>query len=294
MYSITNCNHYCFCTADALQQQGYYEMLQKLVEETQQTNNGSKVTLVAHSVGAPVTLYFLNHFVTQDWKDKHINAFVPLSGAWAGGNDGLALFVSEISVLNNLYLRYFTSSYRTTSSGAWLLPNSYAWGNEALILTPNKNYSANDFNEMFSDIGREEDYERFSLALSLNADYPPPNVPVFCYYGVNFSTPQSFTYGSGFPNDFIGTTHGDGDGVIHHVTSEICLGWARQKAPFESNTFPLSHNEMVSNDDVLEAVSTIVTATPSPTPPTSAASVAKYNIGLAIAGCFLTYQLITY
>ena len=64
-----------------------------------------------------------------------------------------------------------------------------------------------------------------------------------------------------------------------------------------SNQFPLFDEYRgicLSNDDVLEAVSTIVTATPSPTPPTSAASVAKFNIGLAIVGCFLTYQLITY
>ncbi len=39
--------------------------------------------IVVHSMGGPVTLYLLNNVTTQDWKDKYINTFILLAGAWA-------------------------------------------------------------------------------------------------------------------------------------------------------------------------------------------------------------------
>ena len=43
-----------------------------------------QVTLVAHSMGEVVTLYFLTSVVTQEWKDRYINAFIPLCADWSG------------------------------------------------------------------------------------------------------------------------------------------------------------------------------------------------------------------
>lgn len=225
-------------------------MLQDLVEEMQAASN-EKVTIVAHSMGGPVILYFLNRFVTQQWKDQYINAFIPLSGAWAGGNGGLLVFVSEISVENNTYLNY---SYKTMGSSAWLLPNPTVWKNEVLIVTADKEYSADKFKEMFTDINRTVDYERFRLPLSLNGKYPSPNVSVFCYYGVNISTPKVFTFGTDFPNSFVSTTNGDGDGTVNLISSEVCLSWSKQRAPFTNKTFPIPHIKMVSDQQVLETV----------------------------------------
>ena len=49
-------------------------------------NGNRRVTLVAHSMGGPVSLYFLTQFarVTQQWKDTYIKSWVTLSGAWSG------------------------------------------------------------------------------------------------------------------------------------------------------------------------------------------------------------------
>ena len=50
-------------------------------------NNGAPVALVVHSMGGPMSLYFLNEVVTQDWKDKYIKVYIPLSGAFAGASE---------------------------------------------------------------------------------------------------------------------------------------------------------------------------------------------------------------
>ena len=213
-----------------------------------------KVTLVAHSMGGPVTLYFLNHVVIQEWKSLFINAFVPLSAAWAGGNGGLITFVSQISVENNAYLKEFTSSFPTMSSAVWLLLNPHVWRKQVLITTPTKNYTALDFSRMFVDINRKDDIRRFEHSLAINGDYPAPNIPVYCFYGVNISTPESFKYGSKFPETFLNTTFGNSDGAVNSVSSEVCLRWSKQRPTFECRTFPIEHVHMVSNSTVLDAI----------------------------------------
>lgn len=145
--------------------------MQTQVEEMYKDNK-DKVTLVAHSMGGPVMLYFLNSVVSQEWKNVYINAFIPISGAWAGGNRGLITFVSQISVENNTYLKLFTSSYPTMSSTAWLLPNPKIWKKETLIVTLQRNYTSEDFDAMFTDMNSKEDYIRFEKSLSINKNYP--------------------------------------------------------------------------------------------------------------------------
>jgi lysophospholipase-3 len=62
----------------------FYQNFTKLIEDTYYVNNGTPVMIIAHSMGNPVTLYFLNNYVTQQWKDKYIRIFVSLSGVWGG------------------------------------------------------------------------------------------------------------------------------------------------------------------------------------------------------------------
>ena len=54
----------------------FYFNLTKLVEDTYQDNNGTKVMLMGHSMGNPVLLYWLNNYVSLAWKDKYIRMFV--------------------------------------------------------------------------------------------------------------------------------------------------------------------------------------------------------------------------
>ena len=70
----------------------FYKNFTALIEETYYMNNCTKVMLVAHSMGNPVTLYWLNNYVNQDWKDKFIRMFVSLSGVWGGAVKTLSKF----------------------------------------------------------------------------------------------------------------------------------------------------------------------------------------------------------
>lgn len=57
--------------------------LKKLVEDTYEENEKQPIILIAHSMGGPMSLFFLNQ-QTQAWKDRYIKTMVTLSGAWGG------------------------------------------------------------------------------------------------------------------------------------------------------------------------------------------------------------------
>lgn len=61
----------------------FFKQLKALVEDTYKKNGNKRVIFVCHSMGSPMTLYFLNG-QTQAWKDKYVKAFVTLAGVWGG------------------------------------------------------------------------------------------------------------------------------------------------------------------------------------------------------------------
>lgn len=62
------------------------------MEETYSQNGNRKVLLIAHSMGGPMSLVFLQ-LQTQAWKDKYIRALATLSGAWGGSVKAIKVFV---------------------------------------------------------------------------------------------------------------------------------------------------------------------------------------------------------
>lgn len=54
-------------------------------------NNNEPVTLIAHSMGGPMSLIFLQR-QTQKWKDKYINSLISLAAVWGGSVKALKVF----------------------------------------------------------------------------------------------------------------------------------------------------------------------------------------------------------
>ena len=244
------------------------------------SSGGEKVTLVVHSMGGIVSLYFLNEVVSQQWKDRYINAWVTLSGAWSGGN----------SVIEQMIFSDLALLFRTLESGVWLLPKPSVWGNTTLVTSPSRTYTANDYEDLFTDIGYPQGYQMYLGIVSINENYPAPRVPTYCYYGTNVSTPESYTYGNGFGRNATNTVYGDGDGSVNLLSSEVCLKWKNEQSePFTAETFPgIDHGQMVANTTVLQAVANIVGAPmPSSTTVRAAASLTLMVGSTAVLLAFL-------
>ena len=235
----------------------------KQIEEMYE-ESGNKVTLVAHSMGAPTSLYFLNTdngIVTQQWKDQYIHAYVTLSGAWAGS----PILLQEVISGNNLGLpgdildKFFRSISRTLESSVWLFPYPDIF-KSTIVSTPTRNYNANDYMTLFKDIDYPTGYSMYKGVENINRGFPDPKVHTHCYWGLGTKTPLSYYYNKSLPVDTgydpSGTNYSDGDGRVNDIASEVCLRWANT----EHKTFEgVTHGNMVTNVTVLDAIAKVVT-----------------------------------
>ena len=245
-------------------------------------NGNRKVTIVAHSMGAAIMLHFLTQsgVVTQEWKDQFIGNFIPIAGAWSGGNLALQYKISGLSVLSrgpgdmlnflfelqDFFTDPLTPALRSFESIHFLLPRPSVWGNTVLVSTPARSYTASDYQQLFSDIGLTDGFAMYQGIENINRNFPSPNVPTHCFYGVGLETPESFRYTRSFPdgvNDDPQVTMGDGDGTVNDRSSEVCLRWENNNGgrSFRSMTFDgAEHMAIVGDRDVLEEIGSIVGA----------------------------------
>ena len=69
-------------------QEGYFADLAQLIEEAVASNGGRPATIVAHSLGCLVSLYFLAR-QSRQWLQKHVSGLVAISGPWGGAVSSL-------------------------------------------------------------------------------------------------------------------------------------------------------------------------------------------------------------
>ena len=243
------------------------------------SSGGTKVTLMVHSMGGIVTLHFLTGFseVDQAWKDKYIHAFIPISGAWAGSGPALETVVAGTNGIpsflphdvDNLINRFLISITREYESLSWLLPDPTVFGDDVLVSTPSKNYTASDYKELFSTVDYTNGDKFFKRIQLINPNHPAPNVPTYCYYGDKVDTVMRLTYDTDFvPGKSVvnldyDITYSDGDGSVNSVSSRVCLKWSSMapKYPFKAKTYAgVRHADMLKEIGVLNEIAAIVGA----------------------------------
>ena len=266
---------HCTCSpiyynyADELKKRGYFNRVKQQI--VQMYEEGNKVTLVAHSMGAPTTLYFLNTengIVTQEWKDQYIHAYVTLSGAWAGSPRAVEEIVSgnNFGLPGMIYDKFFRDVSRSLESVVWLFPYSKIFGNESTIVsTPSKNYTAKNFTTLFKDIDHPNGSYMYEGVKKINEEIPDPKVRTHCYWGLGTPTPSSYHYDKEFPVD-VGydakTYNSNGDGYVNEIASKACLLWPNTTT-VEHKTFEgVDHFHMVKNNAIFEAVANVVKNVP--------------------------------
>lgn len=147
----------------------FFVKLKTLVEETYIMNNNQRVTLLAHSMGGPMSLIFLQR-QSQKWKDKYIESMITLAAVWGGSVKAIKVFAigkqrkeSEKNPLydfccihssgDNLGTRFLRESVLreeqiTNPSLGWLLPSKLFWKeSEVLVRTSSKNYTLLDLQQ---------------------------------------------------------------------------------------------------------------------------------------------------
>jgi len=242
----------------------YFVNFKKLVEDTYAENDQRPLVLVAHSMGGPFMLYFLNR-QTQKWKDTHIRALVTLSGVWGGAVKALKVFASGdnlgIYVLSAWTLR---GEQITSPSLAFLLPSDSFWSpDEILISTPLRNYTILDFEAYFNDMNLRNGYEMWLDTKDMIHDLTPPGVEVHCLYGIGVQTEEHVSYKT-IPSNSPTIKYGDGDGTVNLRSLEGCLRWRgkQHQNVYNQSFVGVDHMGIVSAPAVLAYIHNLVNGGP--------------------------------
>ncbi|KAF7287599.1 hypothetical protein GWI33_005954 [Rhynchophorus ferrugineus] len=207
--------------------QDYFIALKKLIEDTYDKNNNTSVMLVAHSMGGPMSVLFLNQ-QSQSWKDKYIKRLITLGAVWGGSvkaikvyaiGDDLGSYVLRESVMR--------AEQITSPSLAWLIPSPLFWKpNETLVETDKQNFTLSNLQQFFEGISFPNGWEMKKDTEQYQLHFKPPGVEVHCLYGSQIPTVEKLYYKPGTWLDGYPTLiKGDGDGTVNLRSLEGCQHW---------------------------------------------------------------------
>ena len=222
------------------------------------------VTLIVHSMGGPVSLYFLTQVVNQEWKDTYIKQYITLSAVWAGSVKSARSIISgdnEGIILDRPI--WGRASQRTFQTTLWLLPPAGdVWGpNNIIVHGPTGQYSAYDYDKLMTDIGYTTGPSMYQLIKDKTSEFPPPNVTTYCFYGLGKDTPYKLHYDShNFPDSPPKVTYIDGDGTVPNISLTVCGRWSKQQIhPVTLRSFsPVEHVHMLRDDGVISAIDDVM------------------------------------
>ncbi|KOC68058.1 Group XV phospholipase A2 [Habropoda laboriosa] len=240
----------------------FFKKLKELVEETYDTNKQVPVTLLAHSMGGPMSLIFLQR-QSQKWKDKYINCLITLSAVWGGSVKALKVFAIGDDLGSYVLRQNILKDQQISSpSLGWLLPSRLFWKeNEVLIQSQEKNYTLSTMQDYLIDIGVPNAWEFRKDNEKYQLDFTAPGVEVHCLYGNGIDTVQRLYYKPGI--SIQGTPQlipGDGDGTVNLRSLEGCKNWqGKQKRKVYSQAFPgVNHMDILRNTNILSYIRTVL------------------------------------
>lgn len=240
----------------------YMKHLCNLIEETYQINNNTKVVIISHSLGGNVALYFLQN-QPQIWKDKFVSAFISVSAPYGGCVKVLRLITSGDPLGYPKILvdpSHYRSIQRSLVSVIWSMPHKEYWkDDEPLIISPFRNYTANDYDELFRDINFEKGIMlRRNTENLMNASIAP-GVRSFCLISLNKEvTPATYVYESNKPNwydDQPSIIYGAGDDTVNRRSLEVCKFWPNTTVNQFSDA---NHRDTVSDARIIDSIVNIL------------------------------------
>uniref|UniRef100_A0A182NBL1 Phosphatidylcholine-sterol acyltransferase n=1 Tax=Anopheles dirus TaxID=7168 RepID=A0A182NBL1_9DIPT len=236
----------------------YFLALKFLVEQTYALNHDTPITFIVHSMGAPMTLHFLQQ-QTANWKAKYIRRVISLAGAWAGSVKALKVYaIGDDLGAFALSGKTLRAEQITNPSLAWLLPSPLFWKpNEVLARTQSRVYTMDQMEAFFNDLDFRNGWEMRKDSLPYSLNFTAPGVELHCLYGSNVSTVESLDYQKSY--DFSGTPvlkMGNGDGTVNTRSLEACKQWVpQQKQPIITKEFPgADHMSILADVNVIDNI----------------------------------------
>ena len=173
--------------------------------------NGVGVTIVAHSMGGLMSLYFLNEVVTQEWKDKYIKAYIPIGVPYGGAVEIMKTWLTgKMGVdLTDDIEEFLSDIIRTFESIYWLFLRPDIFGSSNVVVqTPARSYTTQDYQQFFRDANYQIGWNMYQPTLNINKDLKNPNVPMYCLYGTGVKTHEKLKLANKLSSDSVSVITG--------------------------------------------------------------------------------------
>jgi hypothetical protein len=162
--------------------------LSRLVEHST-SFQGHSAIIIGHDLGSVVANYFLVNS-KKEWKDRFINKFITISGAFGGCPKALRAVLSGSNDLN------FDKVARKMTGLSLMLPNPMIYGDATLVEYNGEQFSSKDLDRLIGENSEEgpnkgtlKDVEHVRK-MSMNA----PGVDVYIIAGTDINTESFYKY----------------------------------------------------------------------------------------------------
>ncbi|EFA76881.1 hypothetical protein PPL_09633 [Heterostelium album PN500] len=242
-----------------LEKDGYFRQMKSLIENTYDINSKQKVVLISHSMGGMISLYFLNT-VSQAWRDKYIDTFIPIAAPWSGSPKAIRTLISGDNLGIPLVSGDRVQNFAKESGGIiQLVPDPLVWSKETVFVsTPYKNFTIAQTSSLFSTIGLPITSKIYDGIQSVISGLKP-HVPTHCIYGYGVPTEIYYKYNKGFGDQPIIFETDLGDGTVPLSSLKVCEKWHGHSFPLDVKNFHLEdHLGILSSKDVLKYIHKLI------------------------------------
>ncbi|KAM3215594.1 hypothetical protein ACQJBY_067555 [Aegilops geniculata] len=240
---------------------GFSSSLRLLVERASQRNGNKPVVLVTHSLGGLFATVFLDRTPLR-WRRRYVKHLVTLYLGVGGSPLNMWPLASRALASNPTSLQAGVLTYgnRSFASIFSLLPSPRVYGRTPLVITRDRNYSADDMPEYLAAAGFSGDeVARYrTRALPVTLSLRAPLVPMTAMNGVGVPTVDRLVFWDGNLSGKPQLVNGDGDGQISLETVlalQRLVGADPDQPYFKSiliaNT---THKGMISDQYALKSV----------------------------------------
>lgn len=142
---------------------------------------------------------------------------------------------------------------RTFSGLMELTPIKETFKDFPLIRTLKKNYTSNNYHELYTFLECPECLINYKHLVLPNITFP--EVDLVCIHGSGIKTSLALNYGNYSSSEKPEIITGDGDGLVNLVSLEYCKLWSKHGSQFKYVHMPgVEHNQLIKDKKIVPQV----------------------------------------
>lgn len=250
-----------------------WERFRDMIEQLYATNNGQKVFIISHSMGAVWASYFFQNHVSAQWKQKYIEGLITINGANGGSFKAVRALLSGYNPLDMPWLDYFAipqlvpdaaiqEMSSTFASLYTLVPQTGMYSPETKVASMQQNgeihnYTLSNWTSLIASNLTADLQQSISMAIG-DVFLEDPGVPVYCLYSTLGLHSTDIAYG--YSDHLAAPTVelGEGDGTLPLQSLQVCRQW--QSTRLIRSFDNLDHMYILRDAEVARVISSILSS----------------------------------